>query len=271
MPHPSYTVTPIGVIRTPYTEKPLTPRQPGVTENPPEGVITLFPGQNFEQALEDLDGFERVWILFWFDQNEGWTPKVLPPRSGTTRRGLFATRSPHRPNAIGLSLCRLLSVSGRTVRVEDPDLLDGTPILDLKPYIPYAEAFPDAAAGWTAEAGDPSFTLSVAPTAAEQLEFLDRHGVALKERVCALLERHPEPHPSRRTKARAGGGYVLGVKSWRVRYRIEGSAVAIDAVASGYAPAALSAAGAGSLHDDAAHRAFHARWPHHHESTTGDL
>jgi tRNA-Thr(GGU) m(6)t(6)A37 methyltransferase TsaA len=265
MPQPSYSVTPIGVISTPYAEKPLAPRQPGLIENPPEGVITLFPGSNFEQALEDLEGFDRVWILSWFDRNEGWTPKVLPPRSGKERRGVFATRSPHRPNAIGLSLCRLLGVKGRTVRVEDPDLLDGTPILDLKPYLPYAEAFPESAAGWLdalEPEGEIAFDVATEPLALEQLTWLrTEHAIDLMARALPLLARYPHPHPSRRTKIHPDGGYILGVKSWRLRYAIDGARVVVRRVASGYGRAAVDAAGEQELHDQAAHRAFYARWP----------
>lgn len=263
----SYTVTPIGVIQTPYTEKYLAPRQPGLSEAPAEGVITLFPDANYEQALEDLSGFDRIWIISWFHRNQGWTPKVLPPRAGNERKGVFATRSPHRPNAIGLSLCRLLEVRGRTLRVEDPDLLDGTPILDLKPYIPGVEAHPDAAAGWLDSLppeGESAFSVVVEPLAIRQLEWLrSDHRIDLAGFATELLARFPHPHPSRRTKRHPEGGYVLGVKSWRIHYEISGSRVTIRYVASGYEPDALQTApGSGiTLHNHAAHTAFHTHWP----------
>lgn len=260
-------MTPIGVIKTPYTEKHLTPRQPGLSPEPPEGVITLFPGFNFEQALEDLDGFERVWILSWFDRNEGWTPKVLPPRAGSDRKGVFATRSPHRPNPIGLSLCRLLGIRGRTIRVEDPDLLDGTPILDIKPYIAYAEAFPGAAAGWLdslAQQGAEPFEVALEPLAATQHEWLQKeHGIDLMSQCVKLLSRYPHPHPSRRTKLLPDGEHVLGIKSWRVRYALAENVVTILRINSGYEAAAVAVAAGkeDALHDQAAHVAFHALWP----------
>ncbi len=260
----TFTLTPIGVMQTPYSEKYRTPRQPGTLEAPPEGVITLFPGSNFEQALEDLAGFDRVWILSWFHRNEGWTPKVLPPRAGSERKGLFATRSPHRPNPIGLSLCRLLGVEGRTIRVEDPDLLDGTPILDIKPYLPYAEAFPDAAAGWI-DALPPEeerYEVAVDPFASLQLDWLrSEHGIDLLESALPVLASHPLPHPSRRTKELSPGEFVLAVKSWRVYYAVHDRAVKLRRIASGYGADAIAAGPAGELHDHAAHEAFHRLWP----------
>lgn len=111
-------------------------------------TIELFPSVIPREALDDLEGIERLWVVSHLHLNTGWNAKVMPPRGGRTKRGLFATRAPHRPNCIGLSAVRLLSVEGFTLHVEEIDLLDGTPILDLKPYVPYADAFPSARAGW---------------------------------------------------------------------------------------------------------------------------
>jgi tRNA-Thr(GGU) m(6)t(6)A37 methyltransferase TsaA len=257
----SFSVTPIGLIATPYTEKYHAPRQPGVLASPPEGIITLFPGSNFEQALEDLEGFERIWILSWFHRNEDWTPKVLPPRSGNERKGLFATRSPHRPNPIGISLCRLLEVRGRTLRVADPDLLDGTPIIDIKPYVPYADAFPESAAGWI-DALPPdrerSFAVMVNPVAGRQGAWLrDEHRIHILDQASALLA----SHPSKRTKEVAPGQFVLAIKSWRVWYRVDERTVTILRLASGYAPEAIATSPPAEVHDRAAHEAFHTLWP----------
>jgi tRNA-Thr(GGU) m(6)t(6)A37 methyltransferase TsaA len=103
------------------------------------------------EAFADLAGFDRVWILSWLHRGGTWSPTVQPPRGPRQRRSLFATRSPDRPNMIGLSAVRLVSVDGCDLHVRGVDLLDGTPILDIKPYIPYADAFPDSKAGWVDE------------------------------------------------------------------------------------------------------------------------
>lgn len=143
----------IGHVHSPYKERFGTPRQPPVTEQTlddraQEATIELVPGRNFEQALKDLDGFEYIWVLAWLHLNEGWNPQVIPPRGPKIKRGLFATRAPHRPNPIALSALRLIGIEGRTLKVRGIDLLDGTPVLDIKPYVPYSDAFPHARAGW---------------------------------------------------------------------------------------------------------------------------
>jgi tRNA-Thr(GGU) m(6)t(6)A37 methyltransferase TsaA len=258
-------IKPIGIIHTPYIEKYHAPRQPGVGKETIEGTITLFPHNNFEQALQDLDGFERIWIVSWFDRNADWKPKVLPPRSGRTKRGVFSTRSPHRPNPIGLSLCKLLGITGLNVRVENPDLLDGTPILDIKPYIPYAEAFPDSRTGWleSIQKSDSRFTVSASKLAKEQARWLEtKHDIHFLDHVIDTISRDPFPHSFRRIKKHPGGGYVIGSKSWRVFYSVNNSDVSIERIESGYPPEALERAKKEKtpLHNEKAHRDFQKRW-----------
>ena len=258
------TLQPIGTIATPYDQRYRAPRQPGAARASAEGLITLNAGMNFEQALADLEGFERIWVLYWFDRNSAWRPKVLPPRGPRVRRGVFATRSPHRPNPIGLSLVRLIAVSGRTLRVADVDLLDGTPILDIKPYLPYAEAFPDAGMGWLQDVVDDGLELDVSwsELASEQSQWLrDEHGVDIAAHAEAVLSADPESHPYRRTSERDDGTMELAIQSWRVVYQSDPTRVQILRIESGYSSAIVDATDDRSLHDHEAHRAFHARWP----------
>jgi tRNA-Thr(GGU) m(6)t(6)A37 methyltransferase TsaA len=146
-----FTYHPIGFVRSPYRRRMDAPHQPTVVEGTETGhaaeAILELNETLPEEALRDLAGFERIWVIFAFHRSEGWKPLVKPPR-GRFKRGVLATRSPHRPNAIGLSALELLSIEGRVLRVRGVDLLDGTPILDIKPYVPYADAFPDSRAGW---------------------------------------------------------------------------------------------------------------------------
>jgi len=135
---------PIGVIHTPYQEQSGTPIQPAYAGGA-EGTVVVYP--EFAEGLADLDGFERIWLLSHLDRTREARMKVIPYRD-TKLRGLFATRAPSRPNPIGLSVVRLLEVKGDTLRVADVDLLDGTPLLDIKPYVPFFEAHPDSRAGW---------------------------------------------------------------------------------------------------------------------------
>jgi tRNA (adenine37-N6)-methyltransferase len=249
------TFTPIGVARTPFADRASAPRQPSASREA-RGTIELFPGRDFEHALEDLEGWDRLWVVFCFHENPPgvWRPKVLPPRSAGKRRGVFSTRSPHRPNPIGLSVVRLDEVRGLVLHVRDVDMLDGTPVLDLKPYVPYADAFPGARTGWleplvvdvpagpgAAVDPEPGFAVTWSPLATAQAAWLlEEHGVALAERVNRVLELGPQPHPYRRIKAE-GDGFRLAVKDWRVRFRVAGREVTVEAIRSGYRPAELAA------------------------------
>ena len=227
----SLTLHHIGVIRTPHASKYAAPRQPATSRSKSIGVITLYAGSNFEQALEDLDGFDYIWVLFWFHENTNWKPKILPPASDRKKRGVFATRSPHRPNPIGLSLCRLLDVKGRTIRIENPDMLDGTPILDIKPYLPHAESQPNARSGWIGgsdERTDRPFRVVIRRSAHESLlrtPTADRKDMI--EYLKVTLSRDPYLHAYRRIKAQPDGSWVIAVKRWRFIYMIKGDRVEV--------------------------------------------
>jgi tRNA (adenine37-N6)-methyltransferase len=140
------TFRPIGRVRSPFREQPGTPIQPVFAERA-EGTIELEPA--YAPALAGLEGFERIWVLYVFDRAKAYEPLVVPYRDDRPR-GLFATRAPGRPNPIGMSALRLLAVDGSTLRVADLDVLDGTPVLDVKPYVPEFDSFPGARAGWLA-------------------------------------------------------------------------------------------------------------------------
>jgi tRNA-Thr(GGU) m(6)t(6)A37 methyltransferase TsaA len=140
----SWTLRPIGVIHSPHREAAGTPIQPAYAEDC-TGEVIVDP--EFADALADLEGFDRLWLLYAFDRAGAYRPRVVPYRD-TVAHGLFATRSPCRPNPIGLSAVRLLGREGNRLRVAGLDILDGTPLLDIKPYVPEYDAYPAAAAGW---------------------------------------------------------------------------------------------------------------------------
>ncbi len=141
-------IQPIGVVASPYQERFATPRQPTYATQDTTATITLHKGQNFVQALQDLDTFSHIWVIYWMHLNQGWNPLVKPPRDKHNQHGVFATRAPHRPNSIGLSVVPLLSIKGRVLHIGNHDMLDGTPVLDVKPYIPESDMMKDANAGW---------------------------------------------------------------------------------------------------------------------------
>lgn len=134
----------IGVIRTRFAEQAGTPIQPRFARQA-EGVVELF--EPYAAALSDLDGFERIWLLYHLDRARAWEPLVVPYLD-TALRGLFATRAPARPCPIGMSAVELLAIEGRRLRVRGVDVLDRTPLLDIKPYVPRFDAFPESRAGW---------------------------------------------------------------------------------------------------------------------------
>lgn len=160
----TYSITPIGTIHSPFKEKFAVPRQPRLTPSA-RAKILLSDEANCEEAVRGLKQFSHLWLLFLFDQNieKGWTPTVRPPRLGGNERiGVFASRATFRPNGIGMSAVELINVykEGRQVVIEigSCDLVDGTPVVDIKPYIPYSDNISEARGGF---AGDQPETLSV--------------------------------------------------------------------------------------------------------------
>jgi len=229
-------LTPIGVVRSPYREPAQAPRQPAAARGV-EGRIELEPGRGLEFALSDVETWRYLWVLFWFDRAEGWRPKVRPPRS-RARRGVFATRSPHRPNPIGLSVVELVRLEGLTLHIRDVDMLDGTPVLDLKPYVAYTDAVERAGSGWlegeARQDPGPRWEVSLAPRALEQASFLnERYGIELAVPVATALALGPAPHPYRRIR-RYGDCFILAHKEWRARFVVDGTNVTVLSFATGY-------------------------------------
>ena len=146
----------IARIRNDYTSKFGVPRQSGQVEEVISSVV-FEPEYRVEEALRGIDDFSHLWLIWAFDRAERdtWSPTVRPPRLGGNKRiGVFATRSPYRPNAIGLSCVRLIGRAeepgnGQVLRIAGADLMDGTPIYDIKPYLPYADCRPEATGGFT--------------------------------------------------------------------------------------------------------------------------
>jgi tRNA-Thr(GGU) m(6)t(6)A37 methyltransferase TsaA len=270
--HPRLILEPIGIVRTAFATKAQAARQPRAAAGIC-GRIELFPGRNFEHALEDLAGWEYLWVIFWFHLNRKWRPKVLPPRRSSGRKGVFATRSPHRPNPIGLSAVRLERVEGLTLFVREIDILDRTPVLDIKPYVAYTDAYPSARHGWletpAREEGGTTPPDPVAPYAVtfdllaeEQAAWIEaRTGLPIRERIMTTLALGPEPHPYRRIR-RDGEALRLAIRDWRVRFTVTARAVRVTEIGSGYRPSQIAAAGEESRDPVAVHRAFVVTWPH---------
>ena len=149
-PRVGLTLRPVGVIRSPFAAAVGTPIQPAYARGAAGEVVVAEP---YVEALDDIEGFERVWLIYWMDRVHGFQARVTPYRD-TRVHGLFATRAPSRPNPIGVSAVRLLRREGCVLHVADLDILDGTPLLDIKPYVPEFDAHPQSRAGWFEEPGE---------------------------------------------------------------------------------------------------------------------
>jgi tRNA (adenine37-N6)-methyltransferase len=140
-------VTPIGRIQTPFSQAAGTPIQP--LYSTAGGQVEIYP--DYVEGLKDLEGFDRIWLIYWCHRST--LPKLrVTPFLDQQERGVFATRAPARPNPIGISCVSLLGISGNLLEVAEVDILDGTPILDIKPYVPAFDAFPASRSGWLEDA-----------------------------------------------------------------------------------------------------------------------
>ena len=260
-------VYPIGTFHGDAVYKYDAPRQGRLFAGHP-GRIVLNAGNNFEMALRDLDGFERIWVIFQFHENEGWRPTTRPPvpPKGRDRVGTFASRSPYRPNPIGLSCVRLLKIDGLTLYVDEADLLDGTPVLDIKPYIPMADAFPQAKAGWVEEQEGELWTIDASETFAAQNRWLAENSpFDLESFVQVQLVHGPFDVTHKRIALREEDcSGELAYRTFRIdfRYDPQEKRILLERIRSGYSGQEM-AEPADIYGDKPVHRAFLARFGEH--------
>ena len=253
-----YEFAPIGLLRTGLRWRYEAPRQAGFSEA--KARIELYPGHGFEQALEGLAGFERVWIVFVFHLNATWKPKVTPPYAPENRKyGVFSTRSPHRPNPIGLSCVELEGIDGLNVYLNHCDILDRTPVLDLKPYIPAVDAFPESKAGWRDELVLTEWTHEFSPAARAQMDWImARTGLDLAN-FCAVQLKYEPFNPARkRIDNLMSGVWAIHCRTWRIQYRADADThlLHFDFVKTNYAPEELAPGSPDPYADKDVHRAF---------------
>jgi tRNA-Thr(GGU) m(6)t(6)A37 methyltransferase TsaA len=257
---------PIGYIRTGKQVKFQALHQPS-EQQPERNVLELVPGHNYEQALRDLAGFSRVWLIWWFHRNTTWRPQVIPPRGPAQRRGVFATRSPHRPNPLGLTPVQLIAIEGRRLILGECDLVEGTPVFDLKPYVPAYDSFPEACAGWIEEVDaltrqPPQFKVLYSPSATSQAEWLLAHWqIDFRARLDELLARDPTPHRTRRIRRRSAEQLEIGCGAWRAFFHLQDFNVTVTALDAGFPLRFLNDPQRVGLPDRDAQVAFLALWP----------
>lgn len=232
---------PIGFVHSTRKLKLEAPRQGALDRSKEIQRIALEPGQNFEQALEDLGDFSHVWLISQFHLNDTWNTKVKPPRGSKAKRGVFATRSPYRPNQIGLSCVELVEIKGRNLWVTGSDLLDGTPILDIKPYVVESDSFPNASIGWM-ENRSFQYEIIRSPQFLRQIDWLDKNGLKqFDSTIVQQLERNPLDSSSKRVKMIEDGLAVFAYRTWRVIFKVGSQTLELLEIRSGYSPQELLA------------------------------
>jgi tRNA (adenine37-N6)-methyltransferase len=202
------TLEPIGTVHTCFGGKFGVPRQPGLCPSA-WGRLVFHETYRSPEAIRGIEGFSHLWLIFGFHETaeQGWKPTVRPPRLGGNRRvGVFATRSTYRPNALGLSLVKLEAVDGNELLLGGVDLIDGTPVYDIKPYLPYAESIPDAAAGF---AGDeiPRLKVELADEVVKAFDKLPPRAQAVIREALAL---DPRPAVQAEDSDRVFGALLCG-------------------------------------------------------------
>lgn len=220
-------ITPIAYVRSDFPEKFGIPRQSRLVEELTATIIFEPEFQN-PDALRGLEGFSHIWLIWEFSKSAGtpWSPTVRPPRlGGNVRMGVFATRSPFRPNPLGLSSVRLERMEhtaewGTVLRIRGADLMDGTPVYDIKPYLSYVDAIPEAAGGFAREPASEKLTVDC------PLELLERLPEEKQKALLSVLALDPRP-PYHHDPERI---YNLDFAGVTVRFRVEGERMNVLAI-----------------------------------------
>ena len=231
----AYTLAQIAHIETDFSEKFGIPRQSGLVEEL-RARIVFEPEFRSPDAVRGLDGYDYIWLVWQFStvvqagqDGTNWRPTVRPPRlGGNTRMGVFATRSPFRPNALGLSSVKLLKVEpntpqGPVLTVGGADLLDGTPIFDIKPYLPYADAHPQARGGFTDQSQWRQLQVVLPDPADSPLS--EAETLALRQALALDPRPHYHNDPTRL--------YGLAFADYDVRFRVEGDQLTVVEIVEG--------------------------------------
>ena len=258
----------IGHFRCTASYRFEVPRQAVLADN--EGHVEFLPHRNFDQAISDLCGFDRIWIIYQFHLNTCWRTFVRPPRVATDKKkiSVFATRAPHRPNSIGMSCVKLDYIDGLNIYVKGADILDGSPILDVKPYVPYCDSFPGSATGWLPTTAPVEFRCSFSDLAKRQIaEVNDEFGLDLGRFAQLQLLHEPTNPQTKRIRIvdERKSRYWLGCRTWRIYFRLMESdrKIVVENVATGYHDYELAQGTEDKYEDKQFHRDFVKRYPFH--------
>ncbi|WP_115717974.1 tRNA (N6-threonylcarbamoyladenosine(37)-N6)-methyltransferase TrmO [Gallaecimonas mangrovi] len=232
----AFTFAAIGYIKSPYAEKFAVPRQPGLVPSARAQLVLDAPYRG--EALRGIEAFSHLWLSFVFHQHldRDWQPLVRPPRlGGNAKTGVFASRSTFRPNPLGLSVVKLLDVDAKTgvLTLGGVDLVDGTPIIDIKPYIPYADALPDATAGYAPQAPT-ALAVTWSDSALDTLKQLQQEHH--QQFISEVLAQDPRPaYKKQQLDSRQYGVTLAGLN---IRFKVESDRVLIETITSFTNPSA---------------------------------
>ena len=229
----TYTFSPIGYLQSAKKGKSEASRQPQC-DSGSTGIIELSISEA-ELSLKELSGFSHLWILFVFHQNTNWKPLTMPPRL-QRKVGVFATRSPFRPNPIGMSCVKIIKIEGRKIEIGHHDLLDGTPILDIKPYLEYADSLSNTDSGWTVECDKNTFEIVWTDKAQQQVNFLIQQGVSeIANVINNQLSFEPTDKKRKRIKTTSiDNEFILAYRTWRIQFQIQEQMIRVIKIFSGY-------------------------------------
>lgn len=232
---PAFTWSPIGYLATPFPDRFGIPRQPRLAPHA-RGQLRLLPPYDRREAVRGLEDFSHVWLSFVFHRNGGeWGPTVRPPRLGGNRRvGVFASRSPFRPNPLGLSLVELLAIDtsvGVVLTFGGVDLLDGTPVLDIKPYLPFVESEPAARGGFV-EGPPPQLAVDFSTQAVAQLACHERRWPDLAALLHEVLAQDPRPAYADDRLRR----YGFRLYDLEIKWRCSGTRAVVEEIAPVLSP-----------------------------------
>lgn len=214
-------IEPIAFIENDFKEKFGVPRQSGLVSLPSK--IVLEPRFRDENALRGLEDFTHIWLIWGFSEakTDGFSPTVRPPRlGGNVRKGVFATRSPFRPNSLGLSVVKLASIDGFTITVTGADLMNGTPIYDIKPYLPYADSVPDASNGWSLAEHDGRLTVEFPEELLTIIPDDRRQG------LLETLAQDPRPQ----YQSAPERVYTMAFGKWQVSFKVDGEKLLVTRI-----------------------------------------
>lgn len=224
----------IGVIRSPWKEKFAVPRQPGLVQDG-HGELHLMAPYNQPEAVRGLESFSHLWVLFVFHQTMagGWRPTVRPPRlGGNARMGVFATRSTFRPNPVGMSLVELKAIRCEKnqviLQLGSLDLVDGTPVVDIKPYLPFADALPQARAGFAQAAPAADMPVRFSPQAEQQLAQQQQRYPYLARFIRDVLAQ--DPRPAYRKGEAQSREYAVWLLDFNVRWRVDETGTEVTSI-----------------------------------------